>query len=613
MKTTQFIMAAMLIITGLLFAETAQDSVKYRFKPVTVTASKINGAQREIAAGVTVIDEQQMQSAMSNSALDVVKDHVPGVFVTERALMGYGIASGAAGGVTIRGIGGSPVTGVLVLRDGRPDIMGMMGHALPDAYSTNGLERIEVIRGPASFLYGTNAMGGVINLVSKRVREEGFQTGVSVGAGNFNSQKIDARHGAKLGKFDYYLTAGHQKTDGHRDYSEYKDNTFTAHLGYAFSASTHIEVNANYSDIYLLDPGVFDPQNPKRDQWYDIRRSGADLSFDHTGRFGESVVKLHGNFGRHEIFDGWRSNDRTTGVMLYHNIKPWFGNITTVGFDYKNYGGDAEETLTKIPVINYSEKFITEYAPYLHVQQLLIKRLIASAGVRVEKHELYGTEVLPKAGLIYNFPTNTSVRLSAAKGFRSPAIRELYVFPPRNEKLEPERLWNYELGLAQQVGQVAELEASVFQSEGDNMIRTVFAGGRPQFVNSGKFTHTGYEFTTRVFPMTNVDVDLSWSDLNLGDETLGAPEKKLAASVGYRFGIFSARAHLMHIAGLYAKDKRQDKMPDYTLVNLYLGVSPWKTATVKLWLKNALDKEYEIIKGYPMPGRTVMAEIGYEF
>ncbi|MDZ7372123.1 MAG: TonB-dependent receptor, partial [candidate division KSB1 bacterium] len=97
-------------------AESTGDSVKYRFKPITVTASKINGAQREIAAGVTVIEERQLRTAMTTSALDAAKDYVPALFVTERALMGYGVASGAAGGITIRGIGGSPVTGVLVLR-----------------------------------------------------------------------------------------------------------------------------------------------------------------------------------------------------------------------------------------------------------------------------------------------------------------------------------------------------------------------------------------------------------------------------------------------------------------------------------------------------------------
>ncbi|MDZ7315760.1 MAG: TonB-dependent receptor [candidate division KSB1 bacterium] len=591
-------------------AESTGDSVKYRFKPITVTASKINGAQREIAAGVTVIEERQLRTAMTTSALDAAKDYVPALFVTERALMGYGVASGAAGGITIRGIGGSPVTGVLVLRDGRPDIMGMMGHALPDAYSTIGLESIEVIRGPASFLYGTNAMGGVINLVSKRQRQEGFSTGVVVGAGSFASQKYEARHGGKFGGFDYYVTASRQSTDGHRPSSDYRNQGYTAHLGYALSAATKIELNANYSDIYLLDPGL-EPA-PKANQWYHLFRSGADLTLDHSGRFGETVVKLHGNFGRHCIYDGWRSNDRTTGVIVYQNLKPWKTNTTTIGFDYKTYGGDAEDSSPKVPVINYRKKFMTEYAPYLHVQQLLLQRMIVSTGVRVEKHELYGWETLPKVGMIYSFPT-TSLRLSAAKGFRSPSIRELYVFPPRNEKLEPERLWNYEAGVLQEIADFAEIDLSVFRMQGDNMIRTVIAGGKPQFLNSSRFTHTGYEASARLIPTNNLELRLTWSDVDLGNETLGAPEKKLTATANYTLGRLDLRLQFMHIAGLYAKDGRQDKMPDYSLVDFWLGLKPWRTASFAFKVKNFLDQKYEILKGYPMPGRTMAAELGYEF
>ena len=203
---------------GLLYARTeSQDSVKYRFNPVVVTATKIAGVQKDIAASVSVIDEKLIENSVANSVFDLVTQNVPGVFISERAVMGYGVSTGAAGGISIRGIGGSPVTGVLVLRDGRPDIMGMMGHPIPDAYSLDGVERIEVVRGPASFLYGTNAMGGVINIVSKRSTEDGFNTQVSAGMGSFDTRNYRIAHGGKSGIFEYHVTAGRNETDGHRD------------------------------------------------------------------------------------------------------------------------------------------------------------------------------------------------------------------------------------------------------------------------------------------------------------------------------------------------------------------------------------------------------------
>ncbi len=604
------ILSALLLVSQLL-AESGADSVKYKFNPVVVTATKVADAQKDIAASVAVISAQQIEQSITSSPLELVKDHVPGVFITERAVMGYGIASGAAGGISIRGVGGSPVTGVLVLRDGRPDIMGLMGHPLPDAYSLDGLEKIEVLRGPASFLYGANAMGGVINLVSKKVREDGFVTTFRGGAGNFNSQKLNLHHGGKINNFNYYVTLGTQRTDGHRDFSNYEGAFSTAHVGYAFNDNTNLEFNANYNDVRLLDPGTMD--QPMEDHWYDIRRSGADVTLNQQGRLGDSYVKLHGNFGRHEIYDGWKSNDQTVGLMMYHNARLWTGNISTIGFDYKNYGGDAKDSFPQIPVIDYSEYFMTEWAPYLHTQQVFLKRFIASGGVRFEQHDIYGSELLPKIGVVANIMPSTSIRVSAAKGFRSPSIRELYIFPPRNEELKPERLWNYEIGLTQNIGSHAQMEAVVFQSEGDNMIRTVFEAGRPQFRNSGDFVHYGYELSAKWQPMTPLNVSASWSDMHLGEETQGAPEKKFTFYAGYDLGLVDLMATVMHAAELYGNDKRQNKLPDYTLINLAVNVVPWRTLGLKLSLKNVLDENYQTIYGYPMPGRTFMTEIFYSF
>ena len=606
------IFSILIMAAGQGYAENSKsDSVKYRFNPVVVTATKVQGAQRDIAASVTVLDQKAIDEAMSNSALELVKDQTPGVFITERAVMGYGVAQGAAGGISIRGVGGSPTTGVLILRDGRPDIMGMMGHPLADAYSLDGLERIEVVRGPASFLYGTNAMGGVINLVSKKVHQDGFQTRLSGAAGNFNSQRYRIQHGGRINNFDYFVSASSQRTDGHRANSNYDGSFVSAHLGYNISEKTSVEFNANYSDVNLFDPGSI--EQPMTNHWYDIIRSGADLSLNHKSRLGESYLKVHGNFGRHRIFDGWRSNDRTAGVMFYHNAEFWTGNTTTLGFDYKTYGGEAEDSFPQIPVIDYGRHDMREWAPYVHIQQMFLRRFIASAGLRLEKHNLYGSEVLPKIGLVMHASPLTSIRLSAARGFRSPSIRELYVFPPRNELLNPESMWNYEIGVTQTIGFNAEFEAVLFQSRGENLIRLQFPDGKPRYANSGDFKHDGYELVARWRATDRFNLTATWSDLNLADETLGAPEQKLTFFAGYDFGRVKMQATLLHAAQLYGMDGRQDKLPDFTVINLALRFAPWKMFRLRLNLKNAFDQQYQTISGYPMPGRTFMSELGYNF
>ncbi len=117
--------------------------------------------------------------------LPLLTEQVPGLFTTSRGIMGYGVSTGAAGGMSLRGIGGSPTAGLLVLIDGHPQYMGLMGHPIADAYQSMMAESVEVLRGPASVLYGSNAMGGVINIVTRKQQEEGVKNNMQVGYGSY--------------------------------------------------------------------------------------------------------------------------------------------------------------------------------------------------------------------------------------------------------------------------------------------------------------------------------------------------------------------------------------------------------------------------------------------
>lgn len=256
--------------------KTSTDTLKvdYRFNPILVTANKVAGAQRDLVASVSVIDGQTLVQAPSGSILDAVKSHVPGLYVTEWGVMGFGVAGSSAGKISIRGMGGGANTHVLILRNGRPDFMGLMGCTVADEFVTDGVQRVEVLRGPASFLYGTNATGGVINIVSKKMTENGFRTILSGGYGAFNTQKLQASHMGKFGRTEYAFTAATRRTAGHRNdaNSGYRADHFTAHLGYDFDKNTSLEMNANLANIDVHDPGM--ASNPFADHWYDLKRYG---------------------------------------------------------------------------------------------------------------------------------------------------------------------------------------------------------------------------------------------------------------------------------------------------------------------------------------------------
>ena len=163
--------------------ETGQAAKNVAIDSVVVTGARYASDIRHLPMSVAVVDRDEIVRRQEASVLPLLTEQVPGLFVTGRGVMGYGVSDGAAGGISLRGIGGGSAAQMLVLIDGHPQYMGLFGHPIADAYQSMLAERVEVVRGPASVLYGSNAMGGVINIVTRRQREEGVKTDLNVGYG----------------------------------------------------------------------------------------------------------------------------------------------------------------------------------------------------------------------------------------------------------------------------------------------------------------------------------------------------------------------------------------------------------------------------------------------
>jgi iron complex outermembrane receptor protein len=282
--------------------------------------------------------------------------------------------------------------------------------------------------------------------------------------------------------------------------------------------------------------------------------------------------------------------------MLYHTAKPWAGASITAGFDWKKYGGVAENVLGKI---DFGDHTVKEYAPYLHVQQLVLQRFILSAGLRKETNNIFGDITLPKVGLVVHATPSTSIRFSMAKGFRSPTIRELYLFPAPTPDLQPEELWNQEVGLTQWFGQHLKVEAALFKAKGSNLIRLLW----PSLVNTGSFNHTGYEASLQWLPVMGCEMTATWSKLDLDDQTMYAPGKKgtVALSIPWRTVRFSLQAQF--ISDLYGADFYKQPLPDYSTLGISVHWRIRSALEFRVLANNILDTEYETLLGYPMPGR----------
>ncbi len=617
--------ASLCLFAGLLFGSSRSDSieVKYRFNPIIKTGTKVSGAQRDIAASITVVNASKISQASSHSLMSIAESAVPGLYLTEWNVMGFGVAGSAAGKLSMRGIGGTADTHIMILRNGRPDCMGLMGCTIADEFSSEGIERIEVIRGPASFLYGSNASAGVINIVTKSMKRDGYQTEIGAGYGAFNTHKYSIQHRGKSGNTDYQITASRKSTDGFRKDTDnpYESNGFSAHLRQRLSNKVTLEFNGNLSDIYLFDPGL--TSSPKHDDWYDILRWGGDLTLNYNHKLGDFYTKVHGNFGKHKFADGWRSWDEMIGLMLYQNLNLFTGNTSTVGFDIKNYGGYGENKTLDWqgnPGVPYTEKDILEYAPYIHIQQFFFNRLIGSAGFRLENHSLYGTVPIPKFGLVYHMTGESTFRISHTKGFRSPSVRELYFFPTKNEDLQPDEFWNTELGFSHQFNQNLRLQFTAYHIEGDNIITLAprSSGSGFQLSNSGRIENNGYEIECTWLPSHRLESGITWSYVDMKYVIANMPAKKLTWQTSGHFGPIDLSANLMWISDWISKDTAKPvantyTMKDYTILDVSASIRIYGPLQIKTTVKNCLDTRYQAMYGYPMPGRYLLLDMMYHF
>jgi outer membrane receptor protein involved in Fe transport len=593
---------------------------------VVVTGTRVEVSRKNVPLAVSLVSRQELEESTESALLPVLSEQIPGLFVTERGITGFGVATGAAGQINMRGLGGNPTTQVLVLIDGNPQFMGLMGHPLPDAYVTSDAEKVEVIRGPASFLYGSNAFGGVINIITRKQKENGLEANARIQYGSFNTQKYMGSLGYRKDNFNIFASFNHDRTDGHRDTSDFRISNGYLKAEYRFNSRFNLFADASLAGYNTADPG---PVGGVAGERIDILRGKASLSLENkTGKL-EGALKLYYNYGDHDITDGWHSVDNMEGIMLYQGMKFFSGNTFTVGLDYMHYGGKGSPITTVLrndqgevimpPVFQLSPlndrwTGMSNTAFYATVQQILLGELTLSGGLRYEMNATYGNEWIPQFGLSWNPARGTSIKGSVSKGYRAPSIRELYLFPPANDRLVPERMINYEIGWNQQwmKGRMST-ELTAFLADGDNLIVLVppAAPPPPQYRNSGEFRNLGIESAWHWRPREGLDVDANYTWIHMKEPLPATPEHNLFVSGRYRLGKWNFLLKVQNIFNLYnaVADGIVVVEKNYQVLGARVGYHATRFLDVFLAGNNLLDQAYQINYGYPMPGVSVLGGI----
>lgn len=597
---------------------------------VVVTGTRNETDVRHLPLTVSVIDRQEIEQSMQPSVLPILTQQVPGLFITSRGIMGYGVSNGAAGGIALRGLSGGSGR-MMVLIDGHPQYAGIFGHPISDAYQSFLAERVEVLRGPASVLYGSNAMGGVINIVTRQLHEEGVKTNVNLGYGSFNTLQSEVTNRIRKGRFTSLISGSYNRTDGHRSDMGFEQYGGYAKLGYRVTDNWNLRGDVNVTHFNASYPGPVSA--PLLDGDQSITRGMTSFAVENKYEKTSGAASFFYNWGNHWINDGYTpskgetpqesrflSFDNMMGLSLYQSTQFFPGNRITVGFDWFRYGGHAwnkfvsgEKAGTTSDLVDKHED---ELAGYVDFRQDMGSWLTLDAGVRVDHHSRVGTEWIPQAGLSFHLPRTIELKASASKGFRYPILREMYMFPPQNPDLKPESMWSYELAWAQHLlDNSLTYGINLFYIDGKNLIVTLPNPNGTGMLNqnTGKIENCGVEgeIAYRIDPHWSVEANYSY--LHMENPVVGAPEHKLYAGAQYTHKRWTVSTGVQYIDNLYTTVGDNPQTEEFVLWNLNASfrVNRW----LDVWARgeNLLAQRYEINAGYPMPRATVMAGVNLNF
>ena len=604
----KFFWLLILVIFLPMLLSAAEPKQEETLAPVVVTATRVETPQEEVSTSVTVITEKEIQEKKAETVLEVLRN-VPGLDVVQ---------SGSRGNVTSVFIRGAESDHVLVLIDGIEANSTTTGAFDFAHLTTESIERIEILRGAGGTLYGSQAIGGVVHIITKAGKGKP-EVSFSTEGGNHRThrQVLAVRGGTE--RLGYSLSASRLETDGFR-----RNNDDYQNMAASSRLDLHVTESALLRSIFhfrKMDLGLFNNNNFTAGEGDpNARENITDYLFkidweqkllpSWEYRISGSQFKQHDKFTDDpDDVDTGRSRTRrrptiaSADFQTNYRWQEW--STTTFGVEYKKR--QATTTTATSTAIRKDQRNV---AYYLQEQlRFFGNRLFLVGGVRLDDHQAFGTEWSPSASAAYLVPqTRTKFKLGYAQAFKVPSMNELFDPDSGNRNLGPETSWELNGGVEQRLLERFLVGVTYFHREVEDLI--VFPAPNFQARNVDKVRVDGIE----LFGDVNVGFGLSLrtgytfleNDTSSG-RLVRRPRHR--GSVILNYG--QERFHMNLNANVVGK--RDDfgvvsgadvKEAGYMKVDLASSYSlPWKVPGVKglsLFgkIENLFNKKYEEADGF---------------
>lgn len=577
----------LLIFSTTAFAEEKEKETK--LEEIVVTATKTPHTLEDVPVETTLITKEEIENSDAKNVSEILR-YVPGFYT-----QGENVPGSSAWLSRMRGFSFDSGYGLILINGERVlgGAMGEYGISL-NQLPIDMIDRIEVVKGPASVLYGSDAMAGVVNIITKPIPEKPMFT-VSGGYGSYGTSSAYVSYGQKINKFGFLISAQRETSERGR-YGASEDNFrgkyVLSKLSYDFSDKAIFSLGINYDNL------KWKYQNDER-----LRFSPSlEISLPDA-----SVLKIRGYWYRLNMDSFSPGYTRRFGDISYAQTEVQYtrplgkSQLITAGGEYLQRDIDA----------SFAHKSDDFKSLYLQ-DEINLKPFDVVIGGRLDDNSLYGTEFNPKASFMWEVTDNTRIRASIGRAFKTPTIRQLYVFflhanwwNKPNEDLKPEVSWGYSAGIEQIFSKRLSANLSFFRNDVKDIVVAVDTSetidGIPvrTWKNVSNAFTQGAEFGLKASVLDNLLLNLGYTYLDTENKETGKelpynPHYTVNIGMDYEIKPWKASVHWMtnYISEVYTDEANTTKIKDYSISNLKIIKDITKNISVSMDVDNIFESDY---------------------
>ncbi|MBU4345821.1 MAG: TonB-dependent receptor [Candidatus Omnitrophica bacterium] len=602
-----------LVLSGKTFAQDID------LERIVVMPSRIEESYSEVSRNIDVITSKDIEMSGAKDLAGVLTE------ITSVNISNYG---GLGATKTIR-MRGSTASQVLVLVDGRPINNPRDGQAELSNILLENIDRIEVMHGPGSSLYGAGAMGGTVNIITKKPPKEKQKTEFTTSFGTSRIYIERLSHGGRISRLGYLINTEYESSQGFRDNSEFSAKNFNAKLEYEFNNDNNLILNSGFYRSKLGTPGKItefdiDDKQGSRKNFIDLNW---DFKPDNTTGLS---AKIYQNYDRLEFTENTTTTASDGDTAFNKDIhttkargidfqisKQLFDNYQGVcGFNYVANLNDSTASA--------KHKYIVR-AGYLENQLNLFKDLKITFGARLDDYSNFGTEFNPSFSFLYNFSQDFKIHGLISRSFRAPTFNDLYYpdvgWAVGNPNVNPEKGITGELGIKTKINKYILSDFTYYRSDYDNLINWAEDPGTGKWVptNVNSAIIDGIEFKNKIYLLNDLELDLDYSFLRAKNEKthrylVYQPKHKLDCSLKYK----DLNGFLFELKGQFTDRRFYDEdntiyVKRFFVLGLNASKKVGSNVTYLISIGNLLNRKYQVLRDFPMPGFSLTSSVKVEF